>query len=288
MHIYIPNQSKQTLGGGFIFIDNLKKGAAGRAKFVGRWEDAHAVFICSATMTDRGEIQRAKAAGKKIIFRVDNMPKDSRNRGTAFSRMRDYGRMADVVVFQSRWARAYVGGWLAACCGVDLSGSSVIYNGVDTDFFHHRDDPAARGETYLFITYNTDPNKRFQEAAYDFHLRTMDAVRAGRPKPKLRLVGNFDRGVAEYGFDFFAGEDFAYEPPVAERGRVGDIYRGCRYLYFPAFADASPNTVGEAMACGCEPLLVNPVGGTAEVVEQYRSRPITVRDMADRYLALVR
>jgi hypothetical protein len=40
-------------------------------------------------MTPREEILAAKEAKKKIIFRIDNMPKDSRNRGTAFSRMKD-------------------------------------------------------------------------------------------------------------------------------------------------------------------------------------------------------
>jgi hypothetical protein len=69
---------------------------------------------------------------------------------------------------------------------------------------------------------------------------------------------------------------------------MGNAYRSCRYLYFPAFADASPNTVSEGIACGCEPLLVNPIGGTKEVVETFSKKIITIQEMADQYLALVR
>jgi glycosyltransferase involved in cell wall biosynthesis len=288
MHIHISNQSKQTLGGGFIFIENLKKGAKGKARFVDRWQDAHAVMICSVTQTTREEILAAKNAKKKIIVRIDNMPKDSRNRGTAFSRMRDFGKMADVIVFQSQWAKDYVGTWLADNHGIDLSKSKVIYNGVDTDYFHYQDDPSKRGETYLFTTYNTDENKRFPEAAYDYHLRHRKAKKEKTVLPSLKLVGNFGKDLPGYNFDFFNGEKISYEPPISDRKKMGDIMRSCRYIYFPAFADASPNTVGEAMACGCQPLLINPIGGSQEVVDLFKNKIYTIQDMADQYLALVR
>ncbi len=216
------------------------------------------------------------------------MPKDSRNRGTAFSRMKDFGMWADVIVFQSEWARQYVGKWLELNHGVDLSTSKVIYNGVDTDFFNHTDDPKTRGETYLYTTYNTDENKRFPEAAYDFHLRHWEAKINKTPLPHLKLVGNFGKELWPNNFDFFNGEKYNAEPPVSDRKKMADIMRSCQYLYFPAFADASPNTVGEAMACGCTPILVNPVGGTKEVVELFEKKVHTIQDMATQYTGLVR
>lgn len=288
MHIHIANQSKQTLGGGFIFIENLKKGAKGCAKFVENYTDAHAVLICSVTQIERSFVLAAKQAKKKIILRIDNMPKDSRNRGTAFSRMKDFGMWADIIVFQSEWAREYVGGWLAYNHKVDLDKSTVIYNGVDTDYFYHKDNPKQRGETYLYTTYNTDENKRFPEAAYDFHLRNWQAKKSNQALPSLKLVGNFGKDLPGYNFDFFNGEKFSYEPPISDRKKMGQVMRSCQYIYFPAFADASPNTVGEAMACGCEPLLINPIGGTSEVVNLFKKQTWTIKNMADQYLGLVR
>lgn len=288
MHMHILNQSTQTLGGGFIFLENLKKGSKGKCKFVDRAEDSHACLAASCTMCTREMVNQAKSLRKKFIFRIDNMPKDSRNRGTAFSRMKDFAKMADVIVFQSEWAREYVGGWLERNHGVNLENSQIIYNGVETEYFNHSDDPATRGETYLFTTYNTDENKRFPEAAYDFHLRTVKARKEGRKEPTLRLVGNFGKEMPNYKFDFFDGEKVSYSPPISDRKKMADEYRSCRYLYFPAFADASPNTVGEGVACGCEVLLSHPIGGTQEVIREYKKKVVSIQDMADKYLALVR
>lgn len=287
MKLYIANQSKQTLGGGFIFIENFKKGAQGKIDFVNSWQECDAMLICSVTQIDRGTVLEAKNGKKKIILRVDNMPKDSRNRGTAFSRMKDFGMLADIIVFQSEWAKEYVGGWLSFNHGVRLRNSRVIYNGVDEEFFYFNDNPKDRGETYLYTTYNTDENKRFPEAAYDFHLKHWIAKRNNLTLPTLRLVGNFGKDLPSYKFDFFNGEKITYDPPISDRKAMGDVFRSCRYLYFPAFLDASPNILGESMSCGCEPLLINPIGGTIEVYKLYKEKKYTIQDMAKKYLEII-
>lgn len=288
--IFIPNQSKQTLGGGFIFIENLKKGlqTSGLGKLVNTWQECDAVLIASVTMTDRKEIDEAKAAKKKIILRVDNMPKDSRNRGTAFSRMKDYGKTADFIIFQSEWAREYVGSWLEFNHGVNLNKSKVIYNGVDTEFFYFKDDPNKRPENYIFISFNNDENKRYPEAAYYFYQKSFEAKKAKKPLPLLKIVGNLaNKDLPGYKFDFFNDEKIEYTPPINDRKKVGDMLRSCKYLLFPAFADASPNTISEAMACGCKPELINPVGGSQEVVDQYSKKILTIQDMAKSYVEVM-
>lgn len=285
--IYISSESKQKLGGGFVFIENLKKGAINQCRFVDSAKEAHIVFIPSVTMAARSEIVQAKHERRKIVLRIDNMPKDSRNRGTAFSRMRDFAQLADVIIFQSEWAKDYVGSWLESSCNVNLNKSHVIYNGIDKDYFNYTDNPAERGETYLFSTFNTDENKRYQEAFYDFHLRHRAAKRAGKPLPTLKLVGNFPRDLPGYKFDFFDDEKIIYSPPIDDRKKIADIMRSCRYLYFPAFADASPNTVSEAIACGCEVLLPNQIGGTVEVIKRFNESIYTIQQMAERYLEVM-
>ena len=283
-HVYIANHSKQKLGGGFTFIDNFVKGSENKCKFVDKWQDAHVVFIPSSSMVIKEEIYEAKAAKKRIVFRVDNMPKNSRNRNTGSSRMEAYAKIADVIIFQSEWAKNYVGSWLSITHKIDISKSPVVYNGVDESYFYYKDNPIDRGDTYLFATYNTDENKRFSEAAYDFYKKSMSSLKRGKKRPKLTLVGNFAKELIEYNFDFFNDEDIKYIPVVSEKLKMGDIYRQHRYLYFPAFADASPNTVGEAISCGCEVLLPNEIGGTVECINLFKSRKYNIQNMFDDYI----
>ena len=282
-HIYIANHSKQKLGGGFTFIDNLVKGSQNRCRFVDKWQDAHTIFIPSSSMAVKDEIYAAKDANRRIVFRVDNMPKNSRNKNTGSSRMEAYAKIADVIIFQSEWAKSYVGEWLSTVHKVDISKSPIIYNGVDPEYFYFKDDPKNRGETYLFATYNTDENKRYTEAAYDFYKRSMYNLKKGRPRPKLTLVGNFAKELIEYKFDFFNNEDVNFIPVISEKAKMGDIYRKNRYLYFPAFADASPNTVGEAISCGCEVLLPNQIGGTVECINLFTQKKYDIYDMYEQY-----
>jgi glycosyltransferase involved in cell wall biosynthesis len=286
--IYISNQSKQSLGGGFISIENFKKGCGNKAQFVGSWQEADVVIIFSVTMTTRDEITAAKQSKKKIVVRIDNMPKDSRNRGTAFSRMRDFTKLADKIIFQSQWAKDYVGTWLKIKHGIQIDAiSKVIYNGVDSNYFFYEDNPSNRGNTYLYCSYNTDENKRFPEAAYHFYQISMEAIKNHTPPPSLTIVGQFSDAVRQYNFDFFNEEKVKFIPPIADRMQMGSIYKQHKYLYFPAFADASPNTVSEAIACGCEVLLINSVGGTKEVVDVFRKKIITIQDNANEYLDFI-
>lgn len=272
MKVYIPNESGQQIGGALSFARNFRAGSVGRAQIVATWQEADVLLIVGATMTDRDEMTAAREAGKAIVFRVDNVPRDSRNRGTAFSRMRDFARMADVVVYQSEWAKEYAG----YLCG----DGTVIHNGVDTSIFKPEGEklPRDRSRVFLYVHYNRDENKRFPEAQYHFHkewLRTKDC--------ELWLVGRFEDKLIEYHFDFFAGEPVRYLGVVENPIEMAKIMRSSDVLFAPYFMDAAPNTVMEAMACGCKVELVNPVGGTQEIVE---AGPRSAEDMASEYIAL--
>jgi len=275
--IYIPNESKQSLGGGWTFLRNFKKAFSkyGDVKFVSQWQDCDILFIVGATLTPRDEVVRAKEAGKKIVFRVDNIPKDSRNRGTAFSRMIDYARLADVIVFQSEWAKDYAGWWFVDN-SIDINTKGrIIYNGVDTDFFYE-DSSVKNNNRYIVVQYNRDENKRIPEAFYIFH----QAYRENKDI-ELFVVGQFSPELVTYNFDFFAGERVHYVGVVEDPKQMGDMFRSSGYLIFPAFADAAPNTVLEARACGCEIVGVNATGGTIEMLELPKVR--TIETMGEEY-----
>lgn len=273
MNIYIPNTSKQSIGGGWTFLRNFKKGSD--LNFVSNWRECDLVLIIGATMTDRKEMLEAKEAGKKIVFRVDNIPRDSRNRGTAFSRMLDFAKMSDFIIFQSKWAKDYAGWWFEQN-GVDITNrSAILYNGVETDAFYEEPSTERVKDRYIYVQFNRDENKRATEAFYMFH----QAYRKNK-EAELYLIGQFSPELIENNFDFFAGERITYLGVIDHREQLGDMFRSCEYLLFPAFADASPNTVMEAIACGCKVIGVNDTGGTKELID-IKGR--SVEDMSNDY-----
>jgi glycosyltransferase involved in cell wall biosynthesis len=185
--------------------------------------------------------------------------------------MRRFGRQADMVVYQSEWARMYAGYLVGE---VD---SLVIRNGVDTSIFY----PQKKNEhrdflKYLFVQFNRDENKRWPEAAYRFHMDWRQ-----NKKNRLTIVGAFTPELVDAGFDFFAGESVEYYLPVSDRYALADVYRAHDVLLFPAFADAAPNTVLEARACGLQIEGVNPIGGTTEMLEP--DLDISLERMCDDY-----
>jgi hypothetical protein len=276
MRIYLPNTSRQSIGGGWTFRQNLMMGLDKDCQISFSFEECDIVLITGATMVSRDEIIQAKNAGKKIIFRIDNIPKDSRNRGTAFSRMVDFGKMADWLIFQSEWAKDYVGWWFKQN-GIDVENkSNVIYNGVNSNYFYEaKQTNKIRENRYLYVQFNRDENKRFPEACYLFHQEFRKNKSA-----ELILVGQFSPEVERYKFDFFAGEYVDYQGIIENQEHMGNLMRTCKYILFPAYADASPNTLLEAISCDCKPIGINPVGGSIEVL---KLKGRTISQMANEY-----
>lgn len=254
---------------------NFRNGMAGHADFVDHLEGADVMMICGVTLASIEEVNKAKDLGIPIVFRVDNIPKKSRNkRSRVYNNMRLFGSLADMSVFQSKWAAEYAG---------FLTGdvpNMVIVNGVDQSVFTPGPErEPGTPKKYLFIQYNRDENKRFPEAAYHFH----QAWRKDRGV-KLTLVGQFSPDLAMAEFDFFAGEDVEYIGVIPDPNTLAEVYRDHDILLFPAYADAAPNTVLEARACGLEVQLVNAIGGTSEMLDP--DLDISLARMCNEYLAL--
>lgn len=272
--ICFPNISRQTIGGGFTFLNNIKKGiqAAQQAYIVNNPDDCNIYFITGAMMIDKYELEKVKKAGKKIIFRIDNWVKNSHNKGCGTSRMKKCAGLADVIIYQSEWARQYI----SPICGDGV----VFYNGVDKNIFYPPKKPRT-GKKYLFVQYNRDENKRAPEAFYDFYTKAkMDS------DVELWIIGKFSPEIIKYNFDFFNGERIFYKEPLPHE-KLAEIMRLCDYFYWPAYADASPNTLTEALACGCNPLLINPIGGSVEIYDRYKQGILpSIEDMTEEYLSL--
>lgn len=283
MKIFLPNISEQEIGGAFTWQRNLRRALEDKVQFVNSWQDCDVYLIASVTLADRDEVEEVAAAGKVIIFRVDNIPKKSRNkRSRVYDNMRRYSELAAMVVYQSQWAENYA----SVMCHPETP-STIIYNGVDRSIFYPAPEPDEEGfsstRRHLFVQYNRDENKRFPEAALHFHRKhrtdkQMTLTIVGKFSPD-----NFNPDGTPH-FDFFDGEKIAFVPPVNDPTAMADIYRQHDILLFPAFADAAPNTCLEARACGLAVELVNPEGGTKEMLDP--DLDISLERMADEYLGM--
>lgn len=258
MNIYLANQSKAQVGGGFSFVRNFVKYAdkVGEVRFT-EMSEADVLFIPSASMIQKDLFEQMQATKKPIVLRIDNALKDSRNRGAGMSRLLKFAKGAHQLIFQSLWAKEYIGPWLEKN-GVKVKDSPVIYNGADPEIFYP---PKVRSPLFVY-RYLFIKDKRFEEAAYFFYKKAMQDREC-----KLTIVGRFPQELIDYNFDFFNQEKVQYMGQITDPNAIATLMRNNDVLLFPAFADASPQTVVEARLCGMKIELVNQVGGTRELMQ---------------------
>ena len=108
MKIFIPEKAKAGLGGGWTFTRNFINCMRGQVEFESRIEKCDIYFLPGPTLAEKEEVECAKGMGKKIVLRVDNMPRNSRNRNTGASKLLKFATMADVVIYQSHWAKDFL------------------------------------------------------------------------------------------------------------------------------------------------------------------------------------
>lgn len=226
-------------------------------------------------MVPESEVYEAFKANKPIVFRVDNVPRKSRNkRSTPHERMRDYARMASVVVYQSNWASMY--------CQPITGEGTVIYNGVDTDLFKpviKETDPI-----YLFAYHSQNEHKNFWQAHYLYQLEHRD-----NPKSEFWFIYDFRGDLPQLesaNFDFWNGEKYRHLPQVTSPEAMAALMQQCTHLIYPAIADAAPNVVLEARASGLEVIgYPDPImSGTAELLDP--KLDISLERMGDEYMGL--
>lgn len=251
--IYIANSSQQRIGGGWSFIDNLKKGM----QTTDDYNQAEIFFIASPSMVQREEVQKAMADGKKIVLRVDNAVRNSRNRNTGMTRMFDFAQWADLVIYQSEWSRDYLKPFLK-------KDGPVILNGVDLDRFH----PGYQKEqTVLYSRFNRDETKNYEAARYWYSRYQYE-----HPEAKLYIVGQFSDELRQGNFDFYNDENFEYLGVLNEIA-MGKIYRLCSKFLYTYYNDCCSNSLIEALASGCEIVgdeYYRSTGGAPEIIDSFR------------------
>jgi glycosyltransferase involved in cell wall biosynthesis len=187
-------------------------------------------------MVQRYEVEKAKADGKKIVLRVDNAIRNSRNRNTGMTRLYDFSKAADLVIYQSAWARDFI----MEFTGVN---GEVVLNGCDLDVFRAG---TKTPFTYLYSRYNRDESKNWYAAWYYF-VRTF----AQNKNSKLYIAGKFSAENGEYNFDFYNGENYTYLG-VLDQQNMADIYRQTESFIYTYINDACSNSLIEALCSGCK------------------------------------
>lgn len=265
MRIYLANSSEQQFGGGFSFIHNFRKGMG--SKITDDYEAADVYFIPSPSMVQREKVIKAKDEGKKIILRIDNAVRNSRNRNTGMSRMLDFAGWADLIVYQSRWAREYLMPFL----GKD---GPVIHNGIDTSVFNRDNRNNHDHMIYLYSRFNRDETKNWEAARYWY-----SKMQRKDRSAELWIVGNFSPELIDGNFDFYNGENYKFWG-VQPAETLASIYKQSNALIYTYFCDACSNTLIEALCCGLRvegyPFFAE-TGGSPEIL-QYFNDPFKYED----------
>lgn len=256
MRTHLLNYQPDRTGGGWTAARYLYSGLD-----CVDYESADTVLICGPTMASHDDVLRAKQDGKKVVLRVDNAVRDSRNRGTGMSRLKAFCEAADLVIYQSEWAKRF----LYPFTKVD---GAVILNGVDTSRF--RSDNKGEDDSYLYVRSSRDEGKQWIMAWYWF---------VNNPGV-LEIVGRFSSENLDYGFDFFNGEKFRF---MGEQTNMADIFRRNKYFLYTYLNDACSNTLLEARASGCEIVDVYGMLQTGGAPEIMACKDISIERMLMEY-----
>lgn len=243
--IHLANFDDTRFGGGWTFSRNFIK-CFGQTSY----EESKIYLIAGPTLASHDDIDRAKRDGKKVVFRVDNAVRNSRNRGTGMTRMKAFAEKADLIIYQSQWARKFLRPFLQR-------DGKVILNGVDTNHFQPTYRISEGDKTYLYVRSSRDEGKQWIMAWYWFV----------NQKGHLDIVGKFSPENLEWAFDFYNGEKFSF---LGEQTDMAPIYQRNRFFLYTYLNDACSNTLLEARASGCEIIDVYGMlktGGAPEIMD---------------------
>ena len=258
MKIHIANYEPNRQGGGWSFARNFAKCMD---DYIADYNDADIFFITSPSMVTKEQVDQAQADGKKIVLRIDNIVRNSRNRNTGMSRMKRFAQQADLVVYQSDYFKQVLMPF------TEKDGVTIL-NSCDTSIFNAKGRVEDTKAKFIYSRVNRDETKNWEMARFIFQ----EEYRMREGNAHLDLVGQFSPELAEYNFDFYMNEDYKYWGVVTSPELMATLYRNADYLIYTFWNDACSNTLIEALCCGCVPL--DPygmleTGGASEIMHYW-------------------
>jgi glycosyltransferase involved in cell wall biosynthesis len=261
MNVHLLNYQPDKLGGGWTAARYLADGLGNVP-----YDQADTVLITGPTMASHDEVTKAKQDGKKIVLRVDNVVRDSRNRGTGMSRLKAFCEVADLVIYQSQWAKDLLEPFTK-------KDGLVILNGVDTIRFNPYGH--AQDDTYLYARSSRDEGKQWIMAWYWF---------LNHPG-QLEIVGKFSPDNLDWGFDFYNHQKWVY---TGFHRDMAPVYKRNKYFLYTYLNDACSNALLEARASGCEIVDVYGMLQTGGAPEIMACEDISVERMVWEYKEAIR
>ena len=263
MKTHILNYEPDRIGGGWTAARYLHEGL----KAI-HYEEADIVLITGPTMASHGEVEKAKSDGKKIVLRVDNAVRNSRNRGTGMTRLKAFCDVADLVIYQSEWAKRFL-------YPFTKKDGAVILNGVDTKLYNYKNRTITNPHSYLYARSSRDEGKQWINAWYWYVEQN-----AKEPESELEIVGKFSSENLEYNFDFYNEERYIF---MGEQRSLVDSFKRNKYFLYSFTNDACSNSLLEARASGCEIVDVCGAISTGGAPEIMDCEDISVERMVSEY-----
>lgn len=266
MKIHILNYEPNRTGGGWTQARYLYDGLDCVS-----YEESDCVLITGPTMASHEQVEQAKRDGKRVVLRVDNAVRNSRNRGTGMSRMKAFADIADLIIYQSQWARNFLLPYLK-------KDGAVILNGVDLNVFNDKNRQAP-DNTYLYARSSRDEGKGWINAWYWFTEWNNHCIDLAI-RPVLEIVGKFSGENLQYNFDFFNDEQWRF---TGESNNMPEVYSRNKYFLYTYTNDACSNTLLEAVASGCEIIDVYGMLSTGGAPEIMACEDISLERMIKEY-----
>lgn len=254
--IYIAKQDENKTGGGWSWIQNALKSLP-----TTNYKDALVYLIPSPSMVSKEEVDQAQSDGKKIVLRVDNIVRNSRNRNTGMSRMKRFAEQADAIIYQSQFAKNLLLPYL------QLDGY-VILNSCDQSIYNSKGRTESTTGRYMYSRVNRDETKNWEMARIYFQ-----NVALNQKDTKLHIVGHFSPELVEYNFDFYMNENYQYWGIMRDPQSLAQIYKDSDYFIYTYFNDACSNSLIEAISSGCyvaDPYKMLSTGGAVEIIDAYK------------------
>jgi len=261
--IYLLGNDQKKVGGGWSFVSNLAKYLGDQV--VDDPKDSDVYFVTSVSMLPKLSVI---PPDKKLVLRVDNALLQSRNRSiypfkgdkvTMMEGMRLVAKRADLVIYQSQWAKNYLDPFLKA------KNSTVILNSVDETIFNPEGAKVPHDEeVYLYSRSSRHDQKGWHIAWYEYQF-----IQQKNPNAQLWIAGHFSPANVPTNFDFFAGEDIKYLGFVGSPQEMAIHYRSADHYLYCFEYDACSNTLIEALMCGTDVIYYDKSGGAKEIEIKY-------------------
>jgi glycosyltransferase involved in cell wall biosynthesis len=176
---------------------------------------------------------------------------------------------SDRVITVSKKTREYV-----LKFGVDVSKTSVIYNGVDTDFFHPMDKEKSRVNTNLPSdkTLILTVRRLVYKNGLDTLIEAISLLAKDYPDLLFVVIGNGpDRNIIEKRARGLGIKDSVELTGFVPEAFLPQYYNAADYFVLPSSSgEGLPMVLLEAMACQL-PVIATTTGGTTEIIKEMKN-----------------